>query len=585
MAAQVVQKRQSAARSATLTNVMVRLILLLAIDAFVFYFVFRAIGQGFFTLSIMMVVVAAFANYVILARDMYPIRWMLAGLILMFMFAIYPILLTVFVAFTNYGDGHLLTKQQSIELITQERYLPEGGSAYAWTGFKNEAGDYALWLQNETGSFLAYPGEPLIPAAEAEVGALDDKGIPEAIGDYARLNAIRVASDQTIPEIQFGSVDDGVQIRSAREAAQLQKRYVYDAERDVLVDQETSQVYTPVVGRWTNESGDELTTGFRANIGFDNFTRFFTSSAFRGPLVRIIIWNFVFAFLSVFMTFALGLGIAYIFNDPEFPGKKFIRSVLLIPYTIPSLITILIWKGMFNNQVGVINRFLTRFVNSVPTGLQERSEEIVNGILINVANFYNGVVINIANFFPAEWQVQSELQVQYIPIEWWDALASPSWTTDQWLAKIALLIVNLWLGYPYFMLICSGALQSIPQDLYAAAEVDGANGWQRFFRITLPLLLVSVGPLLVASFTYNFNNFNLIFLFIEGGPPIPNSPTRAGHTDILISYVYNLAFASGRGKEYGLGAAITIVIFVIVAVITLAQFRYTKMWEEVGEGV
>jgi ABC-type sugar transport system permease subunit len=230
--------------------------------------------------------------------------------------------------------------------------------------------------------------------------------------------------------------------------------------------------------------------------------------------------------MSVFSTFALGLGIAYLFNDRTIPGRKIIQSLLLIPYTIPSLITIIIWRGMFNNQFGVINRNL----------------DLLFGI-------------------------------------------APAWFADANLAKIALLIVNLWLGYPYFMLICSGALQAIPEDLYEAAKVDGANAFQRFFRITLPLLLVAVGPLLVASFTYNFNNFNLIFLFIEGGPPIAGSATRAGHTDILISYVYNFAFASGRAKEYGLGSAITIVIFIIVAVITLFQFRYTRMWEEVGEGV
>lgn len=230
--------------------------------------------------------------------------------------------------------------------------------------------------------------------------------------------------------------------------------------------------------------------------------------------------------MSVFLTFSLGLGIAYIFNDRTLPGRKIIQSFLLIPYTVPSLITIIIWRGMFNNDVGVINRTL----------------ESLFGI-------------------------------------------APAWTVDASLAKLAILIVNLWLGYPYFMLICSGALQAIPSDLYEAAEVDGANAFQRFFQITLPLLLVAVGPLLLASFTYNFNNFNLIFLFIEGGPPIAGSPTRAGHTDILISYVYNLAFAGGRTKEYGLGAAITILIFFIVAAITLFQFRYTKMWEEVGEGV
>ena len=529
MAVQVLNKPPRAEqKSATLLNVVLRLVLLLAIDAFAIWFAVRAIGEGFTSLGIVIALIAAGINYVILVRDMYPLRWMLLGLVMMIMFAIWPILLTIFVAFTNYGDGHLLTKPQSIEQITKERYLPEGGASYSWTGYINENGEYALWLRNAAGeSFLAYPDVPLIPASDvADASEFDEDGIPSAIGSYTRLNAIRVAADKNIQEVLFGTEIDGVKIRSTNEAAQLQPKYEYDEVNDVLLDLETNTEYLPVDGRWTARNGAELTSGFRANIGTDNFTRFFQSSALRGPLTRIITWNFAFAFLSVFSTFALGLGIAYIFNDRTLPGRKIIQSFLLIPYTIPSLITILIWKGMFNNEVGVINRTLRE--------------------LFNIA---------------------------------------PQWTVDPTLAKLAILIVNLWLGYPYFFLICSGALQAIPSDLYEAAKVDGANAFQSFFKITLPLLLVAVGPLLVASFTFNFNNFNIIFLFIEGGPPIAGSLTRAGHTDILISYVYNLAFAAGRGKEYGLGAAITIVIFVIVAIITLFQFRYTKMWEEVGEGV
>lgn len=545
MAAHALNKSQNdgSGQSATLVNVVLRIILLLAIDGFALWFALQAFAEGFPSLGVVIAVITAGVNYIILVRDMYPLRWMLLGLILMAMFAIWPILLTVFVAFTNYGDGHLLTKPQSIEQISKERFVPEGGAAYSWTGYINDDGNYVLWLQNDAGeSFLAIPGEPLIPASEAEgVSAFDDNGIPDEIAGYQRLNAIRVAADRNIPEIQFGTELDGVKIRSASEAAQLQPKFEYDELQDVLIDLETGTNYFPVDGRWTSEGGVELTSGFRANIGLDNFTRFFQSSAFRGPLVRIVTWNFAFAFLSVFMTFSLGLGIAYIFNDRTLPGRKIIQSFLLIPYTIPSLITILIWRGMFNNEVGVINRGLRSFF------------ELTNPIWTSIN---------------PEW-----------------IFSAPEWTVEPFLAKLAILIVNLWLGYPYFFLICSGALQAIPSDLYEAAKVDGANAFQSFFKITLPLLLVAVGPLLVASFTFNFNNFNIIFLFIEGGPPIAGSPTRAGHTDILISYVYNLAFAAGRGKEYGLGAAITIVIFVIVAVITLFQFRYTKMWEEVGENV
>jgi ABC-type sugar transport system permease subunit len=134
------------------------------------------------------------------------------------------------------------------------------------------------------------------------------------------------------------------------------------------------------------------------------------------------------------------------------------------------------------------------------------------------------------------------------------------------------------------MLITSGALQSIPGDLYEAATIDGANSWQAFRSITLPLLLVAVGPLLIASYVYNFNNFGLIYLFINGGPPIAGAATQAGHTDILISYIYKLAFASGgRGVQYGLASAISIVVFFIVAALTLVQFRFTNMWEEVSK--
>jgi ABC-type sugar transport system permease subunit len=135
------------------------------------------------------------------------------------------------------------------------------------------------------------------------------------------------------------------------------------------------------------------------------------------------------------------------------------------------------------------------------------------------------------------------------------------------------------------MLICSGALQAIPSDIYEAAEVDGASIWQRFWGITLPLLLVAVGPLLIASFTFNFNNFTVIYAYNEGRPPIPGTPTPAGYTDILISYTFRLAFESGRGAEYGYAAAMTIVIFLIVASITLFQYRFMGQWEEVSENV
>jgi ABC-type sugar transport system permease subunit len=293
-----------------------------------------------------------------------------------------------------------------------------------------------------------------------------------------------------------------------------------------MINQETGAVFKNIRGTFAGPNGEQLRPGFIETVGAGNFAEFFLSPALRGPLIRIVLWNFSFAILSLILNFGLGLLIAIMFNEPNFPFKKIIRSFLILPYTVPALLTILIWRGMLNPELGVIDRLLE-------------------------------------NLFG--W--------------------APPWFTDQWWAKVAIILINLWLSYPYFMLIASGALQSISEDYYAAAQVDGASPWQQFWLITMPLLLVAVGPLLIASFVFNFNNFNLIYIFNAGGPPMSGTPTPAGHTDILISYVYNLAFSGSSGINYGFAAAITIIIFLIVGIITLLQFRYTNMWEEVSENV
>jgi ABC-type sugar transport system permease subunit len=508
---------------------LARLAILIAVDASVLWFLNRLFSLGYLPLAAAILIILIFVNVVLLRQEAYPVRWMVIGLVFMALFTIYPIFFTVWVSFTNYGEGHLVTKEQAIDQILKEKYLPETGKAYTWTAFKSPEGDYALWLKDAEGNgYLAIPGELLTQPQPGElgIGEFDDKGIPKTIEGYQRLNAIVAATDQNLTEILFGEEGKTIQVRSPSEAAELLPLYVYNTDQDSMISEETGIVFQNIRGAFTSPDGTLLRPGFIESVQFSNFREFFVSPALRGPLVRIIAWNFGFAFFSLLFNFSLGLAIAILFNDPRFPFKKVIRSLLIIPYTVPALITILIWRGMLNPELGVFDRILEGLFG---------------------------------------W--------------------APPWFTNQWWAKIAILIVNLWLSYPYFMLICSGALQSISEDYYDAAQVDGANAWQKFRQITLPLLLVAVGPLLVASFTFNFNNFNLIYLFNAGGPPIPGTPTPAGHTDILISYVYNLAFTATRGVNYGFASAITIVIFFIVGAITLFQFRYTRMWEEVSENV
>jgi ABC-type sugar transport system permease subunit len=510
---------------------IIRFILLALFDAGTILFIRNALSNGFDQLVIVLGVILVMFNLIYLLPQAYPLRWMAFGLGFLILFTVYPIVFTIYVAFTNYGDGHLLTKEQAIPLIEKQTFLPETGRSYSWTAFKSNEGDYALWLINPEGeSFLAKPGEEIQPAKPGDpgIGEADSKGIPTTIDDYKRLNVLLAAADKELPNIKFGlEGDQTIQIRNPSEAAELQIRFKYDEATDTVVDQSNDEIYYNEYGTFTSQTGKTIKPGFRAEIGFKNFSDFIASPALRGPLVQIVTWNFIFPTFSVLSTFALGLAIAIMFNDPDFPFKKLIRSLLIIPYTIPGLISIIMWRGMLNSEFGVINDWLEHIVSQ-----------------------------------------------------------APRWTTEPFWAQTAILLVNLWLGYPYMMLISSGALQSIPSDIYEAAMIDGATGWQRFRRITLPLLLIAVGPLLIASYVYNFNNFNLIYLFIQGGPPIAGAATNAGHTDLLISYVYKLAFESGgRGVQYGLASAISIVVFFIVGAITLFQFRFTNMWEEASENV
>ena len=367
-------------------------------------------------------------------------------------------------------------------------------------------------------------------------------GQPQTIGDYRILsNRERIEVTQTLPTIEFGESDNPIFVDafSANRAGRFRQRFVYDDEQDVFIDQITDAIYRPINGTFTlvkdsvsadlvEEVPRTLSPGYYGLIGFDNFERLFTDQRLRGPFVRIFLWTIAHAFLAVLLTFTLGLALALLLNDKLIPGRKIWRSLILIPYAIPSFISTLVWRGLLNPRLGLINDTLERIVGE-------------------------------GN--------------------------APAWYSDPLWAKVAILLIQLWLGFPYMMLICTGALQSIPQDMYEAAEVDGANSWQRFRNLTLPLLLVAVGPLLIASFAFNFNNFTVIELFNEGGPPIANSSVPAGHTDILITYTYQQAFGSGGGTNYAFASAITLVIFLLVAAITIFNYRFTRAWEETSQNV
>jgi hypothetical protein len=193
--------------------------------------------------------VALLVNVVVLRRDAYPLRWMLLGLVLMSLFAIYPILYNVYVSTTNYGFGHLLTKQQVIQQFESTMYLPEEGGAYTWTAYRSEAGRFALWLQTADGqSYLAFPGRELLAASPGEegVGGLDGQGIPVSLEGYQRLNRLTVL--RYIGDLgnwHPSARGSGGSCGEPGLRRGLEPRYVYDRQADVLTDQQTGTEYIP----------------------------------------------------------------------------------------------------------------------------------------------------------------------------------------------------------------------------------------------------------------------------------------------------------------------------------------------------
>lgn len=480
----------------------------------------KLFADGIYPLPSVIGAITIFFCLVFLRPRLQAFRWMSVGIALAILFTLYPIVYTFYIAFTNMGDGHFLTEQQTINRLEKVTYLPESGESFAYAAYQSSNGDIVLWLKPASGTgFLVAQSEPAaVQPDAAQVGETDEDGFPISIAGYTRMLPRDIVPNlAALAEIDFGEPPNTVRIRSLREAATLKPRYTY--ESNTITDQETGLVYTPVNGTFTAANGEKLTPGYITNIGWRNFARFLANEAIRSPLIRIVIWNFAFAFLSVFLSFALGLAVTLLFED--LPGKQLIRALLIIPYPIPALVSVLIWRSLLNPDVGVVSKAIAALFGS-----------------------------------------------------------APAWFLDPTWAKVGILLVNLWLSYPYFYVITAGAIRAIPGEITSAAIVDGASVWQRFMYITMPLLLRILMPLLIASFSFNFNNFNLIYVFNYGDPPMVGTLIPVGHTDILISFVYKLAFVTSSTTDYGLAAAISIILFLIVGAITWIQAHYTRVFQE-----
>jgi arabinogalactan oligomer/maltooligosaccharide transport system permease protein len=363
------------------------------------------------------------------------------------------------------------------------------------------------------------------PEGDALLGTFEE-GQAVATDGYTTLSFQQVISrtgeiEDLIVPVSEDPNDGALRTPDGSNAYQYVSSLEYDEAAGTVTDLNTGTVYTDIgTGAFTAENGEELLPGWQIFVGFDNYVRAFTEQSIRGPLVYVTLWTFAFAIISVAATFFLGLFLAIVFNDSRMRGRRWYRTGMILPFAFPAFLSALIWQGMMNQSFGFLNQVL-----------------------------FGG--------------------------------ASIPWLTDPTLAKFSVLLLNLWLGFPYMFLICLGALQSIPEELTEAATVDGARPWAVFRLIKLPLLLVTVAPLLIASFAFNFNNFIPIYALTNGGPRDINAPIPVGHTDILITMVYKVAF-TGQNRDYGLASAFSILIFIIVAVIAIVLFRRTKALEDLN---
>ncbi|GAA4679796.1 ABC transporter permease subunit [Nocardioides nanhaiensis] len=456
-----------------------------------------------------------------------PGKYLLPGTLLLTVFVLVPIVLTAQLSTTNFGDGTRTTKAETVERILAQSFVqtPDTTTYQMTVGTTGSpvTGPFVLYLVDPaTDEVLRGDEQGLEPVEGAEV---DDAGrvtaAPEGDVELLTPSEVNAASAEVLV---VAVPTDGGEIRpvGVSRAIEGTTRVTYDEASDTFIDAEDGTTYTVQADGdrdyYVDAEGERLSEqSWRQGVGLSNYQRIFTDDRISRDFLSIFAWTLIFATVSVLTTFALGLGLAITMNDRRLRGQKVYRAAMIIPYAIPGFISLLVWASFYNTDFGLINDL---------TGL------------------------------------------------------SVDWFGGTWSARFAVILTNLWMGFPYMFLVCTGALQAIPEDLKEASSLDGASGFAGFRRVTLPLLLVAVAPVLVATFAFNFNNYNTIALLTEGGPFDPANPT-AGGTDILISYTIRLAFGAG-GAEIGFASAVSMVLFVLTGVIAALQFRATRRLEDVN---
>lgn len=465
-------------------------------------------------LVVLAVIAASAAIYA--SPRWYAWRYVLPGALALVVFVLVPIGYSLGISFTNYSSNNLLTFERATAVLlarsnasdtTLEFALHAAGPRHR---FEFTAEDGARFASDPVVLPLAL-GPPLhVPLHPVDAAA--DLGEPLTLKDI-------VALQPALREV-VAVLPDGTELRQSHLRRFTAMRPAFARNPDgTLTDAADGAILRADhdTGYWRRPDGTRVEPGFRAYVAAHNYLRIFGERRFFEPFLRVFGWSVGFAGLNTLLTFGIGVVLAVLLSWDALRYRNFYRTMLFLPYAVPAFISIPVFRGLFNEDLGEINLVLDQLL----------------GI-------------------------------------------HPSWFSDATLARSMVLIVNTWLGYPYMMILCMGLIRAIPPELYEASAIDGAGPLANFFRITLPLIARPIAPLLVASFAFNFNNLTLIELLTEGGPDFLDTEVPAGATDLMVSYTYRIAFRDS-GQHYALACAISSLIFLIVASLALINLRLLKV--------
>ncbi|USD67143.1 maltose ABC transporter permease MalF [Vibrio sp. SCSIO 43136] len=477
-------------------------------------------SRGEIAFAMLTILLTSLALYIFGSKKTYAHRYIYPGIAGMILFILFPLAYTVGLAFTNYSAKNQLSFERAQSVLLGQTF--QSGESYGFDLYKTDSGH----------RIVVKDGDQLLSTKDINLANATDltlelTPVASVEGEKEKIKTI-VQNRSTISGFDLRK-PDGKDIRMSglRKFAAISPLYTLQDDGESLLNNKSGELFKPnmEIGFYQPYEngefvGNQVSPGFIVNIGADNFKRVYEDDGIKEPFVSIFIWTVVFSALSVGLTLVIGLVLASVVQWEELKGRAVYRVLLILPYAVPSFISILIFKGLFNQSFGEINMVL----------------EAIFGI-------------------------------------------SPSWFSDPFLAKTMVLIVNCWLGFPYMMILCMGLLKAIPDDLYEASAIDGAGPFKNFMNITVPLMIKPLTPLLIASFAFNFNNFVMIMLLTNGGPNMIGTSEPAGYTDLLVSYTYRIAFEGSGGQDFGLASAIATLIFLLVGGLALLNLRFTKLSE------